>query len=465
MTTPDWHEYVRATLYRPALAFFLVFFFFCQPAGAYSVLSHEEVVDMAWLPHIVPLLRARYPDLTDNQLREAHAYAYGGSVIQDIGYYPFGSHDFSDVLHYIRTGDFVSTLIRDSNSVDEYAFALGALAHYCGDVNGHPVINHVTSDEYPKLAHRFGPIVTYGEDPIAHLRTEFGFDVVEVAHGRYSQENYRDFIGFQVSKELLNRAFQQTYGLPVDAILTHEDLAIGTYRRSVSILIPKMTTVALVAYQKDIEKEAPGFDHRKFVYRLERTEYEKQYGKQYANPGLGSRILARLIEIMPKVGPFKAFQLKVPTPTEQDLYLKSINATVDHYDAYLKEMLEHPVSHKTDTPRAPDLKEIDLDTGKDARLGEYPLADRAYAFLLDKDLNTTVPTAPLAASASSPATGVAFAQPRTAPVISPDLRQSFLDFYANDTEPAWYRKKPKQWTKLQDDLQRLHAMPSLKAGN
>lgn len=457
MTKSVWHAQSRVTLFRSTLAFLIVLLCFSQSAGAYSVLSHEEVVDMAWLPHIVPLLRARFPDMTDDQLREAHAYAYGGSVIQDIGYYPFGSHDFSDILHYVRTGDFVSTLIRDSDSIDEYAFALGALAHYCGDVNGHPVINHVTSDEYPKLAHRFGPIVTYGENPIAHLRTEFGFDVVEVAHGRYSQENYRDFIGFQVSKELLNRAFQETYGLPVDAILTHEDLAIGTYRRSVSILIPKMTAVALIAYKDDIEKEAPGFDHRKFVYRLERTEYEKQYGKQYANPGLGSRVLARLIEILPKIGPLRAFQLQVPTPSEQDLYLKSINATVDNYDAYLKEMLERPVSHRTDTPRAPDLKEIDLDTGKDARLGEYPLADKAYAYLLDKDLNATAPTAPVAVPASPPTGALAFAKPDTTPMISPDLRQSFLDFYANDAEPSWYRKKPKQWAKLQNDLSRLRA--------
>ena len=148
-----------------------------NPARAYSVLSHEEVVDMAWLPHIVPLLRARYPNLTDDQIKEAHAYAYGGSVIQDIGYYPFGSHEFSDLLHYVRTGDFVSALLRESSSPDEYAFALGALAHYCGDVVGHPAVNKATADEYPKLRQRFGSVVTYENDKTAHIRTEFGFDV------------------------------------------------------------------------------------------------------------------------------------------------------------------------------------------------------------------------------------------------------------------------------------------------
>ncbi len=207
---------------------------FPEPADAYSVLSHEEVVDMAWLPHIVPLLRARFPGLTEDQVREAHAFAYGGSVIQDIGYYPFGSHEFSDLLHYVRTGDFVSALIRESSNPDEYAFALGALAHYCGDVVGHPAVNSVTAEEYPKLRQRFGSIVTYENDKTAHIRTEFGFDVAEVAHGRYSQQNYRDFIGFQVAKEVMERAFQETYGVPLNSIMKHEDLAIGSYRRAVS---------------------------------------------------------------------------------------------------------------------------------------------------------------------------------------------------------------------------------------
>ncbi len=306
------------------------------PAGAYSVLSHEEVIDMAWLPHILPLLRTRFPDLTDDQIREAHAYAYGGSVIQDIGYYPFGSKDFSDLLHYTRTGDFVSALIRESTTPDEYAFALGALAHYCGDLVGHPAVNKATGQEYPKLERRFGPIVTYDNDKTAHIRTEFGFDVAEVAHGRYSQQNYRDFIGFQVSKEVMERAFQQTYGFPLTTIMKHEDLAIGSYRRAVSGLIPKMTTVALVHYKGQMQKENPGFDQTKFVYRLNRTEYEKSYGKQYAHPGFGSHLLAITFAALPKIGPLKVFALKVPNATDQDIYIKSINGTVDRFNTYLK---------------------------------------------------------------------------------------------------------------------------------
>jgi hypothetical protein len=407
-----------------------------QPANAFSVLSHEEVVDMAWLPHIVPLLHARFPNLSDDELREAHAYAYGGSVIQDIGYYPFGSRQFSDILHYVRTGDFVSTLIRDSTDADEYAFALGALAHYCGDVVGHPVVNHVTSQEYPKLEIRFGPIVTYGESPVAHLRTEFGFDVVEVAHGRYSQDNYRDFIGFQVSKPLLERAFLETYGIPVDSILKHEDLAIGSYRRAVSGLIPKMTTVALVSYKDQIEKENPGFDHNKFVYRLRRTEYEKQYGKEYFHPGFGSRTLAFFLQIVPKIGPFKALRIMVPSGAEQDLYLKSVNDTVDKYNGYLTR-IKGPTRKNKGTPiqLAPNLPEIDLDTGKDSRLGEYRLADEAYAGLLDQILSDPKAT------------------------MTPDVHQSFVDFYTVRKEPTWYLKKPKKWQKLQVNLATFDSTP------
>ena len=395
-------------------------------AGAYSVLSHEEVVDMAWLPHIVPLLRARYPGLTDDQIKEAHAYAYGGSVIQDIGYYPFGSHEFSDLLHYVRTGDFVSALIRESTTPDEYAFALGALAHYCGDVVGHPAVNHVTANEYPKLRQRFGPVVTYDQDKTAHVRTEFGFDVAEVAHGRYSQQNYRDFIGFQVSKEVMERAFQETYGIPLTSIMTHEDLAIGSYRRAVSFLIPKMTTVALVNYKDQIEKEDPGFDHKKFVYRLSRTEYEKDFGKQYAHPHFGSRVLALIFSVLPKIGPLKIFALKVPAPADQDVYIKSINGTVDKFNRYLAGFQAKP-SPQGKAPGTPDLSEIDLDTGKPSELGEYRLADETYAKLLHALLQDPKP-------------------------MLPDVRKSLVDFYAKRKEPAWYQKKPKQWQMLTADL-------------
>ena len=413
-------------------------FLFALPhsLSAYSVLTHEEVVDLAWLPQIVPLLRARYPNLTDDQIRTAHAYAYGGSVIQDIGYYPFGSHDFSDMVHYVRSGDFVSALIRDSTDPNELAFALGALAHWCGDVDGHPTVNIVVPEQNPRLGRKFGPVVTYDENPVAHVRTEFGFDVVEVAHGRYNQQNYRDFIGFQVAKTLMERAFLETYGIPVSSLMKDEDLAIGSYRWAVSSLIPKMTKVALVSYKGDIEKENPGFDHKKFVYRLRKTEFIQTYGHSYKGPGIGTRVLAFFISILPKVGPLKSLQVKVPDSAQQGLYVKSVNATVDKYDRYLGTMLAQtsPVLAIKGVP-PPDLPEIDLDTGKPASFGEYQLADETYAQLLNTLLH----------------------DPKT--TMSPDVHQAFLDFYSdlktNPTRPPWYVRKPKDWTLLQANLKLL----------
>jgi Zinc dependent phospholipase C len=337
------------------------------PARAYSVLSHEEVVDMAWKTNIVPMLKQRFPGITDDDIREAHAYAYGGSVIQDIGYYPFGSHYFSDLLHYVRPQEFVEALIRDSTTPDEYAFALGALAHFCGDTIGHPAVNLVVAQENPPLSHRFGRIVTYGEDPTAHIRTEFGFDVVEVAQGHYSQENYRDFIGFQVAKPLLDRAFQETYGIPVNSVMTHEDLAIGSYRRAVSSLIPKMTRLAFVSYKDQIQKATPGIAKNKFLYRLNQTEFKKDFGNDYYRVGFWGHIASFFLRIVPKIGPFKALKVTLPNSQEQDIYIKSVNATVDQYHLYLAQIHADPAPLPPPTPQgAADARKAAESISKDA---------------------------------------------------------------------------------------------------
>ncbi len=321
-------------------------------AYAYSVLSHEEVVDMAWKTNIVPMLQARFPGISADDLRQAHAYAYGGSVIQDIGYYPFGSHYFSDLLHYVRPNDFVTALIRDSQTPNEYAFALGALAHYCGDTIGHPFINTITATENPPLRRRFGSKVTYAEDPTAHVRTEFGFDVVMVAHGVYSQTDYRDFIGFQVSKDLLNRAFQETYGIPVDSVIKHEDLAISTYRKAVSSLIPSMTRIAFVNYKDQIEAAAPGTAKSKFIYRLNETEYRNDFGKEYTHVGFFGRVFADVLKVLPKVGPLKALKVTIPDAQDQDVYLKSVNSTVDQFKLYLARIQAAPAPLPPPDPQA-----------------------------------------------------------------------------------------------------------------
>jgi hypothetical protein len=226
-----------------AVALLLVVLMYTGGSSAYSVLTHEEILDLVWADQIRPLLLQRYPSLSADQTKEAHAYAYGGAVIQDLGYYPFGSRDFSNLVHYVRSGDFVRELLLESQDVNEYAFALGALSHYASDVAGHPAVNQAVAIEYPKLRAKYGKSVRYAEDKAAHLKTEFGFDTVQVAKNRYASQQYHDFIGFQVSKSLLERVFPVVYGVELKDVLTHEDMAVGSYRFAISRLIPQMTQV------------------------------------------------------------------------------------------------------------------------------------------------------------------------------------------------------------------------------
>jgi len=364
-----WRDFVT-----PVRTVLMIVLMFCMSASAYSVLTHEEIVDLLWGDEIRPLLLQRYPELTEDQIREAHAYAYGGAVIQDLGYYPFGSKEFSDLLHYVRSGDFVRELLLESQDADEYAFALGALSHYAADIAGHPAVNQSVAIQYPKLRAKYGQSVRYAEDKTAHLKTEFGFDTVQVAKNRYASQQYHDFIGFQVSKSLLERVFPVVYGVELKDVLTHEDLAVGSYRFAVSRLIPQMTKVALQTHKKDLMHETPNFAKRKFLYRLSRSNYEKEWGKDYVKPGAGTRILSTLLRYMPKVGPFKGLAFNNPTPQTEDLYIKSINTTVDQYRAFLEQV-------RTDRLV---LANCDFDSGQETKAAEYSLADLAYAKLLGR---------------------------------------------------------------------------------
>jgi hypothetical protein len=400
-----------------------------QPVHAYSLLSHEEVVDMAWPKYLVPLIEKRYPGLTPAQLTECHAYAYGGSVIQDMGYYPFGSKEFSNLLHYVRSGSFVDALLSDATTPDEYAFALGALAHYYGDTIGHQTVNVITGEEYPHLRRRFGRFVTYDDNTTAHLRNEFGFDVVEVAHGAYSQDNYRDFIGFQVAEPLLNRAFQDTYGLPITAVLAHEDLSISSYRYSVSKLIPRMTRVALAGYAEQIQKANPSMAKREFIYRLRRTEFEKQYGRQYMRPSLGDRILGFLLDIVPKIGPLSGLKLHLPNSDQQTQYLASFNSVENAYRAEVVKVSDHRLTNP------PQIPELDFDTGAATADGEYKLADQTYAQLVEH----------LASDKNAQ--------------MSPGLLADINHFYADPQAKDAVKAKPKDWAKVETALAAVRQMP------
>ena len=392
--------------------------------SAYSVLTHEEIVDLLWTDKIQPLLLARYPGLSEDQIREAHAYAYGGAVIQDLGYYPFGNKEFSNLVHYVRSGDFVRELLLESQDVNEYAFALGALSHYVADIDGHPAVNQAVAIEFPKLRAKFGTSVRYAQDKTAHLKIEFGFDTVQVAKNRYASQQYHDFIGFQVSKSLLERVFPVVYGVELKDVLTHEDLAVGSYRFAVSRLIPQMTQVALQTHKKDLMRETPNFAKRKFLYRLSRSSYEKEWGKDYVKPGVGTRILSTLVRYMPRIGPFKGLAFKNPTRQTEDLYIKSINATVDQYRRLLEEV---------DTA-ALVLPNCDLDSGQPTKAAEYSLADNAYAKLLGQ------------------------LSERKFDRTSPELRDNILDFYSDLSAAFEMKKDADDWKNVLSELEQLKSI-------
>ena len=273
-------------------------------SAAYAVLAHEAVIDSVWNTNIRPVLLKRFPDATGEELKEAHGYAYGGAIIQDMGYYPHGSFFFSDLTHYVRSGDFVLALLRDSKDLDGYAFALGALSHYAADNEGHPVgVNRAVPVLYPKLKKKYGDTVTYEEDTLAHVKTEFGFDVLEIAHGRYAPDSYHDFIGFGVSVPLLEQAFQETYGLDLKTVLTNEDEVLGSYRHDVSQLLPKATRIAWSLKKDEIMKDQPGITKRKFLYNLSRASYQKNWGKNYHPPTFGKDFLPSFLGFSPRSVP------------------------------------------------------------------------------------------------------------------------------------------------------------------
>jgi hypothetical protein len=346
-----------------------------HPAFSYSVLAHETLVDSAWDTVIVPMLKARFGNVDVNAINEARAYAYGGAVMPDMGYYPFGSHLFTNLLHYARSGDFVEQLLRDAHDVNEYAFALGALAHYVADSTGHPLgVNRAVPIEYPKLRARYGDEVTYIEDPKRHIMVEFAFDVVQVASGAFLPQAYHNFIGFEVATDLLERAFRDTYGIEMKDVFASEDLAIGTFRYAVSTTIPQMTQVAWEKKHDEIEKLIPTVQRNAFVYTYTRAQYEREFGTTYQRPGLFARFFVWVVRVLPKVGPFKPLAFKTPSPEAERLFTESFKTARERYRALLQNVRGNRI----------DLRNTDFDTGEPTRRGEYKLADETYAELVDR---------------------------------------------------------------------------------
>jgi hypothetical protein len=392
-------------------------------ASAYSVLTHEAIIDSVWDTSIKGLLLSRFPDATADDLEQAHAYAYGGSIIQDMGYCPFGSKFFSDLLHYVRSGDFIVNLINDSTDLNEYAFSLGALAHYAADNNGHPMaVNQVVPLLFPKLGLEFGKHVTYADDALSHVRTEFAFDVLQVAQGHYAPDAYHGFIGFEVARPLLERAFLDTYGMKMSEIFKSINLAIGSYRWSVGSLIPAMTRVAWEMKKSEIIKDAPTATRKKFLYNLSRASYQKKWGNEYQRPGVRSRFMAFLVQMIP-VGPSRKLRFRTPTPESEKMFQASFNATLDNYRMLLAEQKAGQLK----------LPNRNFDVGEAVEPGKYTLSDRAYARLLDK-LKGHYMEIPL------------------------ELRVDILAFYGDLSAPISTKSDSKGWEQVTKELDELKAV-------
>ena len=394
------------------------------PVSAYSALAHEAIIDAAWEGSIVPALRARFKSVQDDDLKRARSFAYGGSLIQDIGYYPFSSRFFGDLTHYVRSGDFVEALIREATDVTEYAFALGALAHYAADNTGHPLaVNRAVPVLYPKLRQRFGDVVNYGQNPAAHLKTEFGFDVVQVALGQYASGAFHDFIGFEVSKPVMERAFKSTYGIDLKDVFAAIDVSIGTFRWTVNTTIPGMTKVAWELKEKEIVARTPAITRERFVFSQTQAEYEQRWGTEYRRPGWIHRFLAALMRLVPRFGPFKPLAFEPPTAETEKWFVESFAKTVTYYRALIDDARRAALS----------IGNRNFDTGSPTRAGRYPLADNTYAQLVERlakesDKGSRLP----------------------APLLS-DIRA----FYSDPAAAIETKKHKKEWTKLTRSLERL----------
>ncbi|MBV8391041.1 MAG: zinc dependent phospholipase C family protein [Mucilaginibacter sp.] len=346
------------------------------------------IIDASWKKSIVPLLKEKYPNATDEELRIAHSYAYGGSLMPDMGYFPFGSVYFTNLVHYVRTGDFMTNLVAQSQNINEYAFALGAISHYLCDEYGHSLATNIAEPMvYPKVAQKFGKVVTYEDYPVYHARMEFGFDVLQTARGNYASKEYHDFIGFNVAKPVLERAFMLTYGQDMNDVFNGKlDLAISTFRWSVKSLLPSLTRTAWALKKDDIQKLHPRMTSRKFHYHIKRREYFHTYGRERDKPKFGNRITAFIISILPKIGPLKALRFSPPGPAAEKLFIKSFDTTLVRYGQLLTKMR---------SGKQLQLPDIDYDTGKPTMQGEYGLADQTYSIWLlnlqDKKFNDVTP--------------------------------------------------------------------------
>jgi hypothetical protein len=441
-----------------------------RQAAAYSLLTHEQLIDLTWKDSIVPLLLSRYPTLTPAEIEHARAYAYGGCVIQDIGYYPFGDLSFSNLTHYVRSGDFVVNLFRNAGNADELAFAVGALSHYIGDSVGHSeATNLAVSIEFPKLRAKYGPAVSYAQGERQHVQTEFAFDIDEIAHHRVAPLPYLRHVGLEVPVRQLALAFYQTYGVRVDFSSTRDRrFNISGYRFAVRTFIPRIA-YALTILHRGHEPAEPNTPERLEIEKEGAAmAAENDWGAYRRKAGIGTYALAGLIYVLPKVGPLKLVAIKGPTAATEADYTHSVAMSVSSLRRVLARFTPPPTTstaaagaaaadtHSEPPPSQPlpanptasqdvprqsrdpqhPLPNRDLDTGRVVQPGGYSLTDSTYADLLHR--LTRLPDQP----------------------IPPGIKKDIQAYYANPDSPITTKKDPGQWAEVQADLVTLSSMPT-----
>lgn len=341
---------------------------------AFGVLTHEAIIDAAWEQSIVPLLKQRFPLATSEEIKEAHAYAYGGAVAPDMGYYPAGSKFFTDLVHYVRSGEMVTSLFTNAANINQYAFAIGFLSHYNADNYGHSLAtNRSVGLVYPKLAEKFGSSINYAQNKIGHVRMEFGFDVLQVARGNYASLSYRDFIGFKVDTAVLSKAFSETYGLDINKVFSnHFGRSVETFRWVVANVFPLLTRQAWASKKGTIKQTDSTSVSTRFRYKMRQKNYNKEYGTGYRRPGFFPSFLSFVIRALPKVGPTRPLKFKLPTPEAEKYFIQSFDTILHHFTGQIK-LLSSPEGR---------FKNINFDTGNPTEICEYILADRTYNALV-----------------------------------------------------------------------------------
>jgi hypothetical protein len=453
-----------------ALALLVCLFGLSTPAFGYSVLTHEQLIDLTWSTSIVPLLLSRYPTLTPAELEHARAYAYGGCVIQDIGYYPFGDKNFSNLTHYVRSGDFVVNLFRNAGNADELAFAVGALSHYIGDAVGHSQATNVAVPvEFPKLQQRYGNVVSYAEGEQQHVRTEFAFDIDEIANGRFAPVGYLRHVGLEVPTRQLTLAFYQTYGLRQDFTQTrHHRINVSGYRWAVHRFIPRIAySTTLLHRHHEPADAASDPDVQRLMREVAAVEQQNHWDDYRKHAGPLTYTLAGLLFILPKVGPIRFTAVKGPTSQTELDYVHSVIRSTDALNRALRRFTPPPSTRPSaqqaaaaDThslpppsdplparpgssqavPRgSPDahhpLLNRDLDTGNPVKPAGYSLTDQTYAYLLHK--LTLTPTVS----------------------VPQGIKDDILAYYADLSLSFATKKDPTAWAAVQRDLTTLQAMP------